>query len=344
MAKTVQVSDDNGSNWYTLPGNSGSFNNESTPITDTIFGQTWSSEEIGLISWQCEAQAYFKGFAGYQATVKKAGTATAMTGEAMTLVSGKTYQVTDAAKRLLDRNDTFVVYDNGVDHTADVASYNYLMGEVTFDSSYTVTGPVTIDGDYLPLSDLGTGNAFTLTQSADAVETSDFATVQGNGGFRTFQPGLRTAQIELSAFYTIAADLRADLQARDEVIIEINPDGNSKSLARGFFKVVNEGQSGDVGALEEESITFSLNVPSSDYVPFDWHHESDTTLHQSIQICLDAFLNETEIDVQYLYDGTNGVKGDCIVTDTSLSSGLDAMNEFSVSFQGTGATTDVGTG
>lgn len=344
MAKIVQLSDDSESNWYTLPGNSGAFNNESSPITDTVFGQDYQSEEIGLIDWSVEAQAFYKGFAGYVAKLKKQGTPTAMTTEAMSLVSGKTYKIDDAAKEIWDHTAAFTVFDNAVDETANVETFNYLFGEVTFLAAYTPNTPITITGTYLPMTTLGAANAFTLTQTAETIESSDFATVQANNGFRTFQQGLKTVSLDLSSFYAVASGFRALLQGRTETLIEVDPDGNGKSVARGFFKAVSESQSGDVGALEDESTTFTLNVPSSDFIPFGWEHANDTTLHTSIQVALTSWLDATEIDVQYLHDGTNGIKGGCIITDVTLSGGLDNMNEFNVTCQGTGATTNVGAG
>lgn len=79
MAKVVQVSDDNGSTWYTLPGNGGEFSKESSSIDDTVFGQDYKSSEVGLIGWTVSAQAFYKGFAGYSADIKKAGSNTAFT-------------------------------------------------------------------------------------------------------------------------------------------------------------------------------------------------------------------------------------------------------------------------
>lgn len=344
MAKTIQVSDDNGSTWYTLPGGTGEISREAGQVNDTIFGQTFRSQEIALINWSIGANALYKGFAGYKATIKKTGTSTAMTDEAMELVSGKRYRITNTAKRIMNRAIATVVEDSGsaVD-AANILYINYLFGEVEFVSGYTVNGAITITGEYLAVTTLGKANGFTLTQEADAIQNTDFATAQSNGGYHTHTPGLRTVSLDLDGIFDASAGLDAILLARTEVLIEINPDGNSKSIARGYFKLASDGQSGDVGALEEESASFVLNVPEEDKLeyPFGWWHASDTTLSTAIQKLLTAWSNEDKIDVQYLYDGTNGYKGDAVITELSLSSGLEDMNEFSVSFAGDGALTDV---
>lgn len=347
MAKLVQVSDDAGANWYTLPGASGQINREGGNIDDTIFGQTFQSNQPGLLQASVAANAYYKGFAGYVADIKQPGATTVMTDESMTLVSGKTYAIDAAAKQIFDRAVAIVVDDNAVPvAAADILNINYLHGEVTFVASYTPTGSITISGSYFPTVSLGKARGFTLTQTADAIETTDYPTAKANGGYRTWTPGLRTVALDLSGVYDTSDNLKTALEGRTELIIEINPDGNGLSVARGFFKVNTEGQSGDVGALEEVTDNLSLFVPVEESnpsveTPFEWRHDAATTLSQAIQIILNAWQSEVLLDVQYLFDGTNGDKGDAVVTDVSMSSGLDAMNEFSASFMVTGALTAV---
>lgn len=345
-AKVVQVSDDAEATWYTLPGATGEFNDNADQIDDTIFGHTFQSNEAGLITFTANANALYKGFAGYVAKILRPGTPTIADGEACTLETGKIYQIDATTKRIWDRTDTVVVYDNAVDETANIEWIDYLWGRVKFLDAYTVTGPVTVDITYFPMTQLGKGRSFTLTQTANPIDTTDFETAQGNGGYKTFLPGLRTVALELGGVYDVASGLRADLAARNELVIEINPDGNSLSVARGFFRTATEGQSGNVGDLEVESTTFVLNVPQEPllYLPFNWVHDATTTLSTAIQVILTAWIDQTIIDVNYLYDGTNGNKGDIMVADVSLTGGLEVMNEFAANFQGTGAPSVVGTG
>lgn len=340
-AKIVQVSSDNGATWHTLPGSTGSVSEESAAATDTIFGQSYQSSEVTLINWSVSANSVYKGFAGYKAKIKKPGTPTAMTTEAMTLVSGKTYRINDLTKRVWDRTATFTVFDNAVDHTADVDSFDYLFGTVTFDAAYTVTGPVTVSGTFLPMTDIAAAQSYTLTQTADAIDQTAFDVAQGNGGKRVFIPGLRTVAVNLSGFWSSSSTWRTDLSNRTEYVIEVNPDGLGNSIARGFFKLQTHGQSGDVGALEEETLTFNHQVPLGPEFPFNWLHTGATTLSQAVQIVLTSWLNQTVIDVRYLADGVNGFSGDCVVTNVSLEGSLDGMNTFNVDLQGSGAQTAV---
>lgn len=337
-AKLIQVSDDSGSNWYTLPGNTGEWNDEAGELEDTIFGQTYKSGQSNLINWSVTSNAVYKGFAGYTVDIKQSGTSTTMTTEASTLVSGKTYLIDDTAKVVFDHTATFVVYDNAVDHTADLDNIDFLFGTVTFLSAYTVTGAVTIDGKYHTMTALAKYRNFTLTQTMEPIDTSDIPAVQANSGHRTFDQGLRTVGLETSGVFATANGYRAALVARTELVIEINPDGGGKSVARGLFKPTSRGQSGNIGELEEENVSFTLSVPTTALlsIPFGWVFTA-TDLSTSVVKTLEAWQDETDLDVRYLSDGTNGLTGLCVVADVSLSGGLESMNEFSCTYQGTGA-------
>lgn len=342
-AKVIQVSDDSGSNWYTLPGNQGSFNDDAGSLDDTIFGQSFKSGQPNLVGWSVKANALFKGFAGYQVIIKKSGTPTAMTSEATTNTATDIYQITSTTKRVIDPDTAVVVNDNGSPVSAANIEYiDYLNGIVKFISSYTATEPVTITGKYLPLTQLAKYRSFSLTQTTDAIDNTDIPTAQGNSGHRTFDAnGLRTVTMQVSGVYASSNGYRAALVARSTLVIEINPDGAGQTVARGFFKPTARDQSGNVGALEEENASFTLFVPAGStnfldklLAPFIWTLSS-STLSTAVQICLDAWQNNTEIDVRYLPDGSTGLTGACVVTDLSLGGGLDSMHEFSVSLQGT---------
>jgi hypothetical protein len=340
MAKRVRLSDDNGVTWYTLPGNSAELSTEAGEIEDTIFGQSFGSTQSGLLGWTINGNALYKGFAGYNAKILKTGASTVMTDEAMTLVSGKTYQITNALHRVLNRTVAVVVEDNNVAvSAANIESIDYLFGRVTFVSGYTPTGPITITGAWLATAVVGCANSYTLNQTAEAVDNTCMDTAQANAGHRTYEYGLKTVSLELQGVYKAANGFLAALIARTEMIIEVNPDGNGKSVARGYFKPVNTGQSGDVGDLEQETIQFNLSVPdvSNMQWPFHWIHAADTTLNMSVQKALAAWEASTLIDIQYLPDGTTGWRGDAVVTDLTLSGGLEDMNEFTVNVQGSGA-------
>lgn len=339
--KRVQVSADL-STWYTLPGNTGQLTNQAGTVDDTIFGQAWKSMQPTSIDGKVTANAFFKGFAGYVCTLKKTGTPTTMTAEACTVVSGKTYKITNAAHNCIDPNTALVVLDNAVDHTADVLSIDYLFGRVTFKSAYTPTTPVTLTGKYLPISTLTKVNSFTLTQNATAVDSSDFDTLQTNSGHKTFICGLKTVSLDTKGFYDSTNGVEAALDARQLLMVEINPDGSSQSVFRGFFRYSSDQKAGNVGAIETADLKFDLSVPDDVdgllAYPAAWLHTA-TTLPLALQTALTQWESDLTIGMRYLPDGAAGFEADvCVITDISLSSGVDAMNTFSIGLQISGNT------
>lgn len=344
MAKRIQVSSDD-TTYYTLPGNSGELRNEAGDLTDTIFGQSFESGETGLITGTINSNALYKGFAGYIVSLKKSGATTPMVAGATTQVgTSKTYQISDITKQILDADVAVVVKDNGVAVTDDkIESIDYMFGKVTFAAAYTPTGPVTLDASYLPMTEIAGAKTFTLTQTAATIDTTDIPTAKANGGFRTFDPGLRTVSLELGGIYKLSNGFKAALAAREPIYVEINPDANNLSSCRGVFKYMSQGQSGDVGALEEETVSLKLAVPEAELLltPFAWSHASASKLSPAVQAILNAWQDETQIYVKYLPDGSTGMKSSAVMTDVSLAGGLDAMNEFTANFQLSGAATTV---
>jgi hypothetical protein len=274
----------------------------------------------------------YRGFAGYVASILRNGTSTEMTTEAMTNIGGNTWQITDASKRIWDRTATFTF------SAGTVESINHLFGQVTFTG--VVTNPTIVSGKYFPTATLGCSNSFSLTQTADTTDTTCFETASVNGGFATFRPTLKTVELELSGFYRANNDFYSLLQGRDELIVEINPDGNGKSVARGYFKPVTDSQTGDVGGDETETISFRLSTPD-DVLPFLWVHTNDSTIPQAVKILLNAWTTSDDVYVRYLPEGPSneGRQGLAIVTDISLEQSVDGMSEFSVNLQGTAPAT-----
>ena len=344
MAKQIRVSADNGVTWYTLPGASGELSQEMASIDDTIFGQDWQSESPSIGMWSISGQAFYKGIAGYTAQVKVGGTPTSVATQACTLVSGKTYRLNTAAQRIISYANPVTVFDNAVDRTNEVLSIDYLNGLVTFKGTYTVVGPVTVTYFYVPTAALAKARTFNLNQQAAEIDTTDYATAFANGGWRTYQAGLRSVSLEIGNVWANATDFLATLAARGLVYIDVSPDntaGNATTelLYRGFFKYMSKNQSGNVGALEEETLNLNLFVPDGALVatPFKWYFGSAVGISPAVKICLEAWQNGTSIDVSYSPDGTNGKKGDAIVTEASLANTFEGQNEFSFTFKGIGA-------
>jgi hypothetical protein len=356
VAKRVQVSSDGGTTWYTLPGNSGEFRNEAGELTDTIFGQNFASSEVGLTAGTITANSLYKGFAGYNCDLMKgSGVSNTFTGEAMTLVTGKTYIIGDATKDMWDHTSAITVLDNGVDKTNRVQSIDYLFGKITFEGTYTVAGPVTVTGKYFTKSTIAKGRTFNLTLTMSPINDTVFETAQANTGRNTYSYGLKTVALEVGGVYASSNGWQTQLDGRGFILIEIAPVGNSgsESRARGIFKVARRQQSGDVGNLEEETVNFVLNVPQSQdnptvgfvtdlyLTPFRWQHPAASKLSAAVQRVLNAWEAESALKARYLPDGTTGFSGDVVIAECSITGGLEAMNEFSVNMNISGAVTAV---
>lgn len=336
--KRIRVSADD-TTYYTLPGNTGEKSSEVASVNDTVYGQTFESNSTSLGQWNVSANGLFKGIAGYEAVLRKTGTPTSMTGEATTQIgSTKSYQITAAARRVIDYTAAVTVLDGATNVTAQVESIDYLNGIVTFRSSYTVLGAVTVTGTYMPLAVLAKARNFSLTQNAAEIDETAYEDAQANEGNRIFSPGLRTVSLEVGGIYRVTNGHLDQIYSRDMLVIDVAPAGDANTFFRGFFKLGSHNQSGDVGALEEETVTYNLFVPDGDLLlkPYSWYINSSSTINPAIKVVLDAWANETKIYVQYLPDGTTGVQGEAIVTECSLSNAIDGLNEFRFGFRGSG--------
>jgi hypothetical protein len=345
MAKRIRVTDDAGSTWWTLPGNTGERRGEASVVNDTIFGQDYESNQPSLMGATITANGILKGVAGYQTLVRKGGTPTAMTGEATTDIgSSLAFQITNSAKRLIDLATPLIVNVSG----SPVTNYtliDFLNGIVYF--AAPPGGAVTLTGAYLPLVTIAAGRSFNLTQTSGSIDTTDYETAQANNGVRTYSEGLKTVSLEIGGIKSISNTFWANLMGRTLVYVDICPSGDNLNFFRGYFKPHNTGEMGNNGELEEENVTFGLYVPEGDtiYRPFSWYFPSGSAMSRALRIVLNAWQNRTPIGVQYLHDGTNGQQNlSAIVTEASLANALDGLNEFRFTFLPSGALTTVGTG
>src|SRR3954464_519308 len=119
-AKRIRISDDNGVTIWTFPGSTGDMRRELASVNDTIFGQNFQSADVSIGNWQVTCNSFFKGVAGYIAQLRQGGTPVAMTAEPTTLVTGKTYQITNATKRIINYATALTVLDAGIDKTIQV--------------------------------------------------------------------------------------------------------------------------------------------------------------------------------------------------------------------------------
>ena len=114
---------------------------------------------------------------------------TAFAAAASTLVSGTTYQINAAAKRIIDPATALTVLDAAV---ADAASgADFLFGKATL--SEAPGGAVTMTGSYLPLLNVALVKSFALKVSATVHEISSI----NGGAAKTRLTGLQDASLAL---------------------------------------------------------------------------------------------------------------------------------------------------
>ena len=336
MVKSIRLSADGVTGWSTLPGNSGELSNEAGQLDDTIFGQEFQSNHPGLIGWTINANAILKGIAGYEVGMRIAGAPVVMTAQPMSAVPGEvnTFQITDVSRRIMDIGTVMTFYAAGVIIAdSDILWVDPLQGKVRF------TGPqvtVTTTGAYRPTTVIGGTRDFTLTQTAEAIDETTIPEAQLNDGHFLYGYGLKTVSLDISGVYAASNQSMVRLKSREEYIVEIRPRNNDDIVARGYFRYVTQGQSGEVGQLEEESITLSLSVPVMEKLraPFTWHIAQSANIPAALRLAIESWQNKLRVHVDYTPDGLVGGRGEAVVTDISLAGGLDSMNEFTVNLQG----------
>lgn len=337
-AKIIRVADLNETEWFNIPGSTGDLSREKDAADDTIFGASWTSEQPTLINWSVSADAFYRGFAGYRSVLRRMGTPTSFTNQAMEQEDGQTYIISDLDFTPWNWQEDIVVEDGAVAvDSSDIVEIDPLFGRVTFADDYVVSGPITVSGEYFPLETFGNANSFDLTQTADTTETTSFEIAQDNGGFMTMRPTLRTASLSLTAFYRSDNDFDEPLREDEQFIVEIDPAGNGETRARGIYRVQTNSQTGDVGGDEESTVDLVLSVPEG-FVPFSWYFEEENNMPGGLRLILNAYLNRENVMVEYLPEGLGepGNKGEVIITDTSLSSEVNGIVEASIELQGTG--------
>ena len=361
--------------WDRLPGRQGELNQESTSIDDTIFGEPYSSMFPGLITGTMTANAILKGIPGYNVVLRKAinpeGDAPTATFKLVRITDTTANPApTEFVYRFIPDNQheaSFMAFDvdhvitpsqlaptsgaDTIDNDSKIVSVDYLFTEITlnFDAGDAInyTGPV------LTFQRIGRGQTYTLTQSLNPIDETDFDTAQENDGRRRFVAGLKRVSLEVGGFFRPENNFLNELQERDKVLISISPDGQGDAVARIYAHLMRDGQRGDVGALEEESIMYELNVLEEIDNPMDWrfnfsgkngnYDPRESIVSRSNQRLLNAWLCGTHLGARYLPNGrdSNGANGiieygyttAAIVSDATLSSGLDNVPEFRASLQ-----------
>ena len=194
------------------------------------------------------------GKASYNTKVKISGVSTAMTSQAMTVVTGNTYQINSTARRVWNPNGSFAFTNLGSTIAAsNIVSIDYLFGKVTFATSKTTV--VLASGTYLPVANIIGANSYTLNLSRAVLDDTDFTST---GWVSRGTVGLLDAKVSLSRWEDLDVDYFDILNDETKVVLDLAPGGESL-LARGFFKLESDNLSGDVAGLEAAELSFVLD-------------------------------------------------------------------------------------
>jgi len=90
------------------------------------------------------------------------------------LVSGSTYRITDASRRVISPNATLTVLDAAAAVPAGKYTVYFGSGKIEFTNGYTVVGAITVTGSFLTLSQLPQSFGWTLDMEINTEETQTF--------------------------------------------------------------------------------------------------------------------------------------------------------------------------
>lgn len=192
------------------------------------------------------------------------GTTTAVVGEACSVVSGGVlvYEITDAAKRIIDPNASVIVYKAGVPIAVGV---NYLFGRFTFAVDPSPDA-ITADISYLPRHELTSTREFSASFAADMSDT----TTLDSTGFKTMQHTLLDCSGSFSALDIGLTDFGGGTLAdwlllNQSKVIELNL---VDEIVRCWALIESVEPSGSVDGLVELSIGWQLDAQLSGTVAF----------------------------------------------------------------------------
>lgn len=196
------------------------------------------------------------GVAGRKAIVKVPGAAVAFVTEATTNSGdSKTYQITNAIKRVWDPTIAITVFYNGVLQAANTYTINRLTGRITFAIAQGASA-VTVTGSYLPMSNAVRASKFSWNVTASLAEDNDFDQVTTDLGFQ------RKLQMMLDVAGSVTAKFGADVFFRDAllnatlVVIEFYPDRTGSHDMVCWAVLSKVGLDAAIESVQERTVEF----------------------------------------------------------------------------------------
>lgn len=187
--------------------------------------------------------------AGLNTAIKISGAATSMTAEATTLITtGLVYQISNAAKQVLDINTPPTVLVGGSAVSASTYTVNYLNGKITFLTSATRT--VTVTGKYLPMTTAAYAHSMSISEAVDLMETTPFGSTH-----KKRITGLKSASGTFNQFDITDATYESALTASVPVVIE--HVAYSGAQPDRYWALLNSDEvAAAIGSVQDETISW----------------------------------------------------------------------------------------
>jgi len=182
------------------------------------------------------------------------GGGTVMTAEPCSVFSGTIYQITNAAKRLVDPNVAITVYDTASPIAASDYEIAYANGKIMLDSA--PGGAVTITGEYLSASQLAQAHEWTLSFGPNLRPSHTFGDT-----WAEYSPTVRRGTVTLQRFfndsYWFAEVEDAVSQGTFVLVLYVNQSAGPRYMMIG--KLSDSNPSFSVGELGAESVSFDVS-------------------------------------------------------------------------------------
>lgn len=199
----------------------------------------------------------------YKAKLSASGTSTAMTAQACAQVGvTKTWQISNSSKRVLDPSVARTWKDGGsAIAAANIQSEDLLFGTVTFISSFTPGGAVTVDANYLPITALASVKSMTLEQTVDMPD----ATLLNSSGYKARIPTLTDAKGDLQMLSDFQDDIDPSgttttlyglLTSRTPLLLELDEKGTGVEVFRAWVLIGDEKVAFDPKDLTQGSLSW----------------------------------------------------------------------------------------
>lgn len=186
--------------------------------------------------------------AAKNATIKAFTGAVAFVDEATTTSDNTNYQITNTSKRVWGKTSTITVEDAGVP-TIESYTLDRLSGTITFTGAAART--ITVTGEYLALSAIGSAYEYEYTLSADNAESTAFT-----NSYVAREQTIKTIEASLSKFYDISHFFIDKWENDTDFVLEFYSVSTSDPDIRAWVKISSDNPSAAVDGLVEESIDF----------------------------------------------------------------------------------------